>query len=231
MRQLQRNQLMVAYLKTRFDVPELYLSITPMQDNPKFREFLEAENIRTWAVITSDNPFSEVLSDKENEERRFELHKKLKARKYTFHQCFGVGEDPSWKPEEGYFIPNISKIGAETIGKQFGQNAIVWGDNIRGDAEILWLKHQSKDFVERMLLTEVHGCLHRDYCTTGCPQREAKLLKDNKVIATEAKKIINNWKRNGIPGHLIKEENPIIRLHMEDLKYKLHVINILEKKY
>ena len=56
-------------------------------------------------------------------------HEELKdlTKNYMTFEGHGVGQDPTWEPELSLFIIGISKDDALKIGKEFEQNAIVYG--------------------------------------------------------------------------------------------------------
>ena len=119
------SHLLAAYENTSYNVFDPPISIKVEQRNSRLDFLLERMNQKEWAFITAYNPFSEVLSDRENEERHHQLKKQIEE--YPFFEGEGVGIDPSWKPERSFLIPGISEKDAVKLGKQFKQNAIVVG--------------------------------------------------------------------------------------------------------
>ncbi len=131
------NHLLAAYENTSYSVFDPPISIKIGRRNPKLDAFLERMNHKEWAFITAYNPFSKVLSDRENEERHHLLRKQIE--KYTFFEGEGVGIDPSWKPERSFLILGISETDAVKLGEDFQQNAIVVGRR-KGQARLVLLK-------------------------------------------------------------------------------------------
>ena len=119
------SHLLAAYENTSYNVFDPPISIKIGHRNPELDSFLEKMNHEEWAFITAHNPFSEVVSDRENEERHQQLKKQIEE--YVFFVGEGVGTDPSWKPERSFLILGITEKDAVKLGKQFKQNAIVLG--------------------------------------------------------------------------------------------------------
>jgi hypothetical protein len=81
---LTKNQLTLAYLTTRFsvDIPSERIWVSPLDENKKFKDFLNKEGIRTWSIITSDNPRSDIATTvADNESNRKKLLKILQMKK------------------------------------------------------------------------------------------------------------------------------------------------------
>ena len=76
--------------------------------------------------ITAYNPYSEVLSDKENAKRNCELKQELD--KLGLKIVIGFGQDPeiAWKKEDGFVVFGLGLDAAKELGVKFQQNAIVW---------------------------------------------------------------------------------------------------------
>ena len=119
------SHLLAAYENTSYNVFDPPISIKIGHRNPELDSFLEKMNHEEWAFITAHNPFSEVVSDRENEERHHQLKKQIEE--YAFFEGEGVGTDPSWKPERSFLILGITQKDAVKLGKQLKQNAIVVG--------------------------------------------------------------------------------------------------------
>ena len=81
------------------------------------------------AFITAYNPYSDALTDDVNRRRHAVLREYLEEKGMEF--CDGEGGDDAgeWPPEASYYLSNISLFEATKIGKQWGQNAIVWASN------------------------------------------------------------------------------------------------------
>ena len=134
-----RQQLQNAYLQTLYSVEahEKSLTICVTSENLELDDFLAKEGIRTWSIVTADNPFSTQLSASENEIRRADLMERLKGANLTFLKSYGRDPSEKWPAEIGFFVPNISREFAIQLGKEFQQNAIVFGASL-GRPELIW---------------------------------------------------------------------------------------------
>jgi hypothetical protein len=84
---------------------------------------------------------------------------------------------------------------------------------------------------ERLLALQVHGCIHRKACTTGCAGREAKLLHAHGITPDLARGFILKWKEHGFPQEFLTDlDNPMHSLWVRDLEYKEFVIKFLDRK-
>lgn len=119
------SDLVLSYLKTNFTVfsPKIEIKIGTISD--ELNALLLLKNKQDWAYITASNPYSQILSDEENNERHEQLKETVKE--YIVFEGEGVGEDPKWKPEISLLILGITKEDAISIGNQFQQNAIIVG--------------------------------------------------------------------------------------------------------
>ena len=133
------NSLIESYKNTKYKVFEPSLTIEIGKLNQYLDCLLIKHNSNVWAFITAYNPYSRILADEENKIRHDEL--KDLTRNYMSFEGHGVGEDPKWKPELSLFIIGISKDEASKIGKEFEQNAIVYGE-INNSPELLILNEE-----------------------------------------------------------------------------------------
>jgi hypothetical protein len=133
------NSIIEAYKNTKYIVFEPTLIIEIGKLNQEIDDIIINHNSNEWAFITAYNPYSRVLTEEENKV----LHNKLKelTEKYVTFEGHGVGQDPTWKPELSLFIIGISKGDASKIGKEFEQNAIVYGE-VNNPPELLILNEE-----------------------------------------------------------------------------------------
>ena len=129
-------ELIAAYEKALYVVfgkPELVIRIG--QPNPDLDELLEAEGAAAAAYITAANPRGEAASRWKNEIANAALVQSLAG-----YRCFeGEGRDPKarWKPERSALVVGIPRADAETVGRTFGQNAIVFVERGRAPELVL----------------------------------------------------------------------------------------------
>lgn len=78
------------------------------------------------AFVTACNPYSRIVSDKENAEQQAELAQELTRLELAFFD--GVGRHPAggWPEEPGYLVLGLSRAAAKALGEKYRQNAIVW---------------------------------------------------------------------------------------------------------
>lgn len=87
---------------------------------------------RTAVFITAENPFSLTMSPAENGASQKRLAQKLSSLTEHIFEGTGQGDDETWPPEASFLALGVNREQACTLGRQFGQNAIVWVD---ADAE------------------------------------------------------------------------------------------------
>jgi hypothetical protein len=120
------KELFEAYRSTLYQVNDPLIQILIGQQCGPIDALLQQHNCSTYAFITAWNPFSNLLSDAENENRNQLLYNELIG-KFLLFQGQGIGQDPKWKPEESFLVLGIDECTAIEVGKKFEQNAIVFG--------------------------------------------------------------------------------------------------------
>ena len=100
-------------------------------------ELLEQENAWSAAFVTAFNPGGLPRHESENVEAFGRLCEDVNATPYAVY--LGEGRDPKgeWPPEASLLVVGISRADAESLGRRFGQNAIVFVE--RGGAPELVL--------------------------------------------------------------------------------------------
>ena len=120
-------ELIAAYEKALYVVfgePELVIRIG--EPNLDLDELLEAEGAATAAYITAANPRSEQKTDAENESAGAALDELLARSGYPRYA--GEARDPENQraAEASVLVIGIYRANAATLGRLFGQNAIVF---------------------------------------------------------------------------------------------------------
>ena len=108
--------------------------------NKSLKGLLDVFDVTTAAFITAFNPYSEVLSDAENEQAQNELRSDIE--KLGYEGVFGYGQDVAeeWPREQSYLAVGITESQAEALADKYGQNAYVWIGSV--DAlPVLRLRH------------------------------------------------------------------------------------------
>jgi hypothetical protein len=126
-----------AYERTRFCVDDGVRRVCFKAGSRRARldALLTRHGAKRWAFITAWNPGSVALSPAKNARRHAELQAAVGALGLATLEGEGIGEDPSWTPERSLLILDISHGKAISLGRRFGQLAIVAGR--RGGASCL----------------------------------------------------------------------------------------------
>ncbi len=79
-------------------------------------------------MITACNPRGRLCSETDNRVAQTALIARLAALGLT--HLPGSGADPAgaWTPEDSRLVLGVERPGAATLGRDFGQNAILWAD-------------------------------------------------------------------------------------------------------
>ena len=112
--------------------------INPGVQLPEFQVFLQQNEWQSYVFVTAWNPFSErQLTLVENHKAHEGLLKILLNDHLTFLPARAIDPTGVWPVEEGFFLFNLTLGKAISLGLQFGQNAILYGQ-AQGVPEILW---------------------------------------------------------------------------------------------
>lgn len=89
-----------------------------------------SKHIRTFAILTAENPFAQRLSRSANQERNGELEKSLKEMNFVFRKVGGFygTEDGGGNKERSYCVYNISLSAAKHLAAKFNQQSFVFGE-------------------------------------------------------------------------------------------------------
>jgi len=120
------KSLIRSYKQTLFLVDGFKKPVMVGTKSPEVDQFLEKESKSSWAFITAYNPMSNIEPDNVNNHN----HHLLKSDIQEYLYICGHGKDPNdkWVPEPSFFIVGISKSDAISLGKTYGQLAIVYGE-------------------------------------------------------------------------------------------------------
>ena len=137
---MDKDKLHQHYLQTDYTLDDYGITIYIDEQNPALDKLLAQHNVLHWAYVTAFNPYSEALDDTKNQMRHLRLLEVMNAEAYSYLPGKGIPADKNseWEPETSVLILGISKKKAKQLGRQFEQNAIVFGE--RGKpAELIWL--------------------------------------------------------------------------------------------
>jgi hypothetical protein len=123
------SSLIASYQSANYIVraPQPFTLNIGVASQPLKSIYLKA-HIKSAGFITAYNPHSHALTDQENVLRNAKLIAEIQQRSLKF--IAGVGQCPEseWPGEESVLVLGISLEAAKALGKQYGQNAIVWCD-------------------------------------------------------------------------------------------------------
>ncbi|NJK54691.1 MAG: DUF3293 domain-containing protein [Pleurocapsa sp. SU_5_0] len=95
-----------------------------------------------WALITAANPYSQPLSELENQQRQQKLIEYLQELPWSWLDALGKDRTGVWTPEPSLLLLGIDRIEAIAVGRKFEQNALVYGE-LNQPAELQWLTAKS----------------------------------------------------------------------------------------
>ena len=132
--------LQIAYQQAIYQVYDRDCTIQLQigKSNSQLNSLLQKYNTSTWALITAANPYSQCLSEAENQQRHELITEYLKYFNFTTIDAVGKDEAGAWTPEQSLFILNINLCDAIAIGREFQQNAIVYGKSNKAP-QLIWL--------------------------------------------------------------------------------------------
>jgi len=134
------RDLDTAYRQTVYRVflPDGPVDFRVGERNPALRELLRASASTAAAFVTAHNPGSRLMSQADNTRSQAELA--AEARAIGAATLPGVALDPldTWPAEDSVLLLMVDRESACTLGRRFGQNALVWIDQT-GLAELVWL--------------------------------------------------------------------------------------------
>lgn len=118
-----------AYLETHYYVlGSLPFTLLIGEQNAELASIYKSTNTHCSAFITACNPFSEQLTDAENQERQSQLSKELDKRSLKYIDGKGQHPNGEWPAEVSFLVLGLSLEAAKKLAVQFEQNAIVWCD-------------------------------------------------------------------------------------------------------
>lgn len=94
-----------------------------------------SKHVRTFAILTAENPFAQRLSRSANRERNDSLERSLKEMNFVFRKVNGFygTEDGDGNSERSYCVYNISLSSAKYLAAKFNQQSFVFGEASDGD--------------------------------------------------------------------------------------------------
>lgn len=125
-----KTELEAAYRATTYRVflPQGAVDLRINTANPVLADWLAANGVERWAIVTAFNPRSDRQSVAENLQRQSALEVVLLEDGLEPFAGENVADDDAWLPEDTCFVPGIDLPKAMALASQFGQNAIVYGE-------------------------------------------------------------------------------------------------------
>lgn len=121
------SDLIEAYRTTDYHVEtEAPFVLTVGLASPALAKLYSKHRCDCAAYVTASNPFSQVASDVDNQRRHAELVEELKNRSLHFLEGMGRDSRDQWPGEASCLVLGLSLEAAKKLGRQFGQNALVW---------------------------------------------------------------------------------------------------------
>ncbi|MCC2636584.1 MAG: hypothetical protein K0Q68_303 [Moraxellaceae bacterium] len=88
---------------------------------------LERSAVSAAVFITAYNPqHGPDLAPEHNLDRQRSLRLQLQNRGFRYCGGAGLGTDTAWDPEASLLVLGVTESNAIQLGREFGQNAVVW---------------------------------------------------------------------------------------------------------
>jgi len=125
------ENLVTSYLGTNYQIGTGHDSISLQinQYSESLARLLTASKYPCAAIISAYNPFSQLLSDKENQALHEPLMHCLSNCSYAMIESLNTDSAEVWPAEKSFFVLGLDLNTSKSLGQRFNQNAIVWIDN------------------------------------------------------------------------------------------------------
>jgi hypothetical protein len=135
---ISEDELWAAYRSTEFRAATHLgpVSVRVGERGPSLERLLADTGETQWLFITAWNPASVELGEVENQERNCRLRVSLDELAAQVFAGLGQPAEPEWTPEESFLALGLTRAQAIFLGRQYGQNAVVWGEGEK-PAELL----------------------------------------------------------------------------------------------
>lgn len=131
------QSLLRAYEQTHYCLPSLNATVKVGSVCPPLEEWLADHGIRCGAFVTAYNPGSAPHTAAENQYWQATLQAELDQWQQAYLPA--IHRDPSgrWPEEPAYFVLELEAVQAITLGRRYGQNAVLGYEAKRG-ATLWW---------------------------------------------------------------------------------------------
>lgn len=122
----------------RVETPGRCFDLRIGQRDPAFDDFLRAQGVSFWGILTACNPGAEQLPAAENQHRQDGLRVRLASLDCRILDACNVADDEDWPAEPSYLILQADEEILRALAAEFSQLAVVCGD--AGSApRLLWV--------------------------------------------------------------------------------------------
>ncbi|WP_292918218.1 DUF3293 domain-containing protein [Nitrosomonas sp.] len=124
------RDLIDSYCNTiyRVDIGSEPIALRIDQFSRLLSNFLSERKHSCAAIISAYNPYSQQLSNDENEAAHHSLRELLSHRSYPIVGSVNIDPLECWPVEKSFLVMGVDLETAKFIGYQYCQNAIVWID-------------------------------------------------------------------------------------------------------
>jgi Protein of unknown function (DUF3293) len=138
------KEFRAAYLETVYEAGGEAFQFSPLETG------IALYQGRRFTLITAANPRSAAFSDAENDARNLQMSREIEARGWHFEASLGRSPSGDWC-EPGFLIWDAPLEDVLELGRGFGQNAIVYGEDGRialawcDDGDLEWFHARRLD--------------------------------------------------------------------------------------
>lgn len=141
------RDLLLAYEGTRYQVltvgGQVVAEVVIGRPSEQIDHLLDARGASSGVFITAWNPRSEVTDAAQNAQANRRLHAELTDAGFLLLPHRGVGADPAWEPEQGFFAVGMTEETAVPVAERHGQYGVVVAE--RGEPARLVLTAVMRD--------------------------------------------------------------------------------------
>ena len=103
-----------------------HITLQINQANQRLKKLLKEQKVTTAAFITAFNPYSEVMSDDENQAAQQSLLVDIQNLGLSAIEGYGQDVSREWPREVSALALGITESQAESLADKYGQNGYVW---------------------------------------------------------------------------------------------------------
>lgn len=94
---------------------------------PAVDQIVAALHGTSWIFISAGNPYSQLLPERENQQRHALLIQMLTVFGHRFWEGLGIPDGTEWPVEQSLFILDMPLPKASALGHIFDQNSYIFG--------------------------------------------------------------------------------------------------------